>query len=168
VIVGRFEHELPVFRLHKSCRAAAAALRAIVAYCRSGTAELPGTLSAELEENRRSDGDQEHAGLRGVVRVHHQESVRHPAGRLGSDDRHGPPDYTARCHSKQIPVKDGAGSNYVQYQNAEVDRLLELGVTQSTQDPPASETMASPQRRNLSRVGTNACVGVENTKAHHS
>jgi peptide/nickel transport system substrate-binding protein len=23
------------------------------------------------------------------------------------------PDYTARCHSKQIPVKDGAGSNYV-------------------------------------------------------
>jgi peptide/nickel transport system substrate-binding protein len=43
------------------------------------------------------------------------------------------PDYTARCHSKQIPVKDGAGSNYVQYQNAEVDRLLELGVTQSTQ-----------------------------------
>lgn len=43
------------------------------------------------------------------------------------------PDYTARCHSKQIPVKDGAGSNYVQYQNPEVDRLLELGVTQSEQ-----------------------------------
>lgn len=41
------------------------------------------------------------------------------------------PDYTARCHSKQIPVKDGAGSNYVQYQNPEVDRLLELGVIQS-------------------------------------
>jgi peptide/nickel transport system substrate-binding protein len=41
------------------------------------------------------------------------------------------PDYTARCHSKQIPLKDGAGSNYVQYQNAEVDKLLELGVTQS-------------------------------------
>ena len=40
------------------------------------------------------------------------------------------PDYTARCHSKQIPVKGGVGSNYVQYENAEVDRLLELGVTQ--------------------------------------
>ncbi len=40
------------------------------------------------------------------------------------------PDYTARCHSKQIPVKSGVGSNYVQYENAEVDRLLELGVTQ--------------------------------------
>jgi peptide/nickel transport system substrate-binding protein len=43
------------------------------------------------------------------------------------------PDYTARCHSKQIPVKFGAGSNYVQYQNPEVDRLLELGVTQTEQ-----------------------------------
>ena len=40
------------------------------------------------------------------------------------------PDYTARAHSKQIPVKTGSGSNYVQYENAEVDRLLELGVTQ--------------------------------------
>ena len=40
------------------------------------------------------------------------------------------PDYTARAHSKQIPLKTGAGSNYVQYENAEVDRLLELGVTQ--------------------------------------
>ena len=41
------------------------------------------------------------------------------------------PDYTARAHSKQIPVKHGVGSNYVQYENAEVDRLLELGVTQT-------------------------------------
>jgi peptide/nickel transport system substrate-binding protein len=41
------------------------------------------------------------------------------------------PDYTARAHSKQIPVKTGTGSNYVQYENAEVDRLLELGVTQT-------------------------------------
>jgi peptide/nickel transport system substrate-binding protein len=41
------------------------------------------------------------------------------------------PDYTARAHSKQIPVKTGTGSNYVQYENAEVDRLLELGVTQA-------------------------------------
>lgn len=44
------------------------------------------------------------------------------------------PDYTARCHSKQIPVKTGAGSNYVQYENAEVDRLLEVGVTQGSID----------------------------------
>ncbi len=38
------------------------------------------------------------------------------------------PDYTARCHSKQIPVKDGVGSNYVQYQNPKLDKLLEEGV----------------------------------------
>ena len=36
------------------------------------------------------------------------------------------PDYSARCHSKLIPAKYGSGSNYVQYENAEVDRLLEL------------------------------------------
>ena len=41
------------------------------------------------------------------------------------------PDYAARAHSKQIPVKHGVGSNYVQYENAEVDKLLELGVTQT-------------------------------------
>jgi len=38
------------------------------------------------------------------------------------------PDYTARCHSKQIPVKHGVGSNYVQYENLELDKLLEQGV----------------------------------------
>ena len=38
------------------------------------------------------------------------------------------PDYTARCHSKQIPVKHGVGSNYVQYENPELDKLLEEGV----------------------------------------
>jgi peptide/nickel transport system substrate-binding protein len=38
------------------------------------------------------------------------------------------PDYTARCHSKQIPVKDGVGSNYVQYENPALDKLLEEGV----------------------------------------
>ena len=38
------------------------------------------------------------------------------------------PDYTARCHSKQIPVKYGTGSNYVQYENPAVDKLLEEGV----------------------------------------
>lgn len=41
------------------------------------------------------------------------------------------PDYTARAHSKQIPNKTGQGSNYVQYENAEVDRLLEQGVVQT-------------------------------------
>ncbi len=40
------------------------------------------------------------------------------------------PDYTARAHSKQIPVKTGSGSNYTQYSNAEVDRLLEAGVSE--------------------------------------
>jgi peptide/nickel transport system substrate-binding protein len=42
------------------------------------------------------------------------------------------PDYTARAHSKQIPTKNGQGSNYVQYQNEEVDRLLEQGVVQTS------------------------------------
>jgi peptide/nickel transport system substrate-binding protein len=38
------------------------------------------------------------------------------------------PDYTARCHSKQIPAKYGVGSNYVQYENPALDKLLEEGV----------------------------------------
>jgi len=38
------------------------------------------------------------------------------------------PDYTARCHSKQIPAKYGTGSNYVQYENPELDKLMEEGV----------------------------------------
>ena len=41
------------------------------------------------------------------------------------------PDYTARCHSKFIPAKAGSGSNYVQYENPELDALLDLGVTQT-------------------------------------
>ena len=41
------------------------------------------------------------------------------------------PDYTARCHSKFIPAKTGSGSNYVQYENPELDALLDLGVTQT-------------------------------------
>jgi peptide/nickel transport system substrate-binding protein len=40
------------------------------------------------------------------------------------------PDYTARAHSRQIPVKHNVGSNYVQYENAEVDRLLEQGISE--------------------------------------
>jgi peptide/nickel transport system substrate-binding protein len=37
------------------------------------------------------------------------------------------PDYTSRAHSKAI----GSGANYSLYKNAEVDRLLDLGVTQT-------------------------------------
>ena len=44
------------------------------------------------------------------------------------------PDYTARCHSKQIPVKYNTGSNYVQYENPELDKLLEEGVLISDMD----------------------------------
>jgi peptide/nickel transport system substrate-binding protein len=40
------------------------------------------------------------------------------------------PDYTARAHSKQIPAKHNVGSNYVQYENTEVDGLLERGVSE--------------------------------------
>ncbi len=39
------------------------------------------------------------------------------------------PDYTARCHSKEIPVKYGRGSNYLQYENPVVDKLFEEGVS---------------------------------------
>jgi peptide/nickel transport system substrate-binding protein len=42
------------------------------------------------------------------------------------------PDYTARCHSKEIPEKYDRGSNYVQYENPVLDKLLEEGVV--TQD----------------------------------
>ena len=35
------------------------------------------------------------------------------------------PDYTDRIHSKLIPAKTGTGSNYVQYQNPEVDALTD-------------------------------------------
>ena len=61
------------------------------------------------------------------------------------------PDYTARCHSKQIPVKDGAGSNYVQYQNPALDKLLELGITQSEQ-AERKETYAKVQQILLDEV----------------
>jgi peptide/nickel transport system substrate-binding protein len=47
---------------------------------------------------------------------------------------HGPfigvdPDYYSRAHSSQIAVKTGAGSNYCQYSNPVVDKLLEEGRT---------------------------------------
>jgi peptide/nickel transport system substrate-binding protein len=39
------------------------------------------------------------------------------------------PDYTDRIHSKLIPVKGGSGSNYVQYENPEIDQLCAKGVS---------------------------------------
>ncbi len=38
------------------------------------------------------------------------------------------PDYTDRIHSKLIPAKGGSGSNYVQYENPEIDDLCAKGV----------------------------------------
>jgi peptide/nickel transport system substrate-binding protein len=38
------------------------------------------------------------------------------------------PDYTDRIHSKMIPAKGGSGSNYVQYENPEIDELCAKGV----------------------------------------
>jgi peptide/nickel transport system substrate-binding protein len=38
------------------------------------------------------------------------------------------PDYTDRIHSKRIPAKGGSGSNYVQYENPEIDELCAKGV----------------------------------------
>lgn len=61
------------------------------------------------------------------------------------------PDYSARCHSKLIPAKHGVGSNYVQYENAEVDRLLGLGAVQTTQEE-RKETYAEIQRILLDEV----------------
>jgi peptide/nickel transport system substrate-binding protein len=43
------------------------------------------------------------------------------------------PDFTARLHSKHIPVKHGSGANYCQFENPEMDRLLEDGAV--THDP---------------------------------
>ncbi len=39
------------------------------------------------------------------------------------------PDYTDRIGSKLIPAKTGSGSNYVQYQNPEIDALCAQGVS---------------------------------------
>ncbi len=38
------------------------------------------------------------------------------------------PDYTDRIHSKMIPAKGGTGSNYVQYENPEIDELCAKGI----------------------------------------
>lgn len=40
------------------------------------------------------------------------------------------PDYTNRASSKMIPLKTGSGANYTQYENKEVDRLLDEGIKQ--------------------------------------
>ncbi len=37
------------------------------------------------------------------------------------------PDYTDRIASNLIPAKSGSGSNYVQYQNPEIDRAVRAG-----------------------------------------
>ncbi len=44
------------------------------------------------------------------------------------------PDYTDRIHSKLIPAKYGTGSNYVQYENPEVDALTDKAVATVGQD----------------------------------
>lgn len=44
------------------------------------------------------------------------------------------PDYTARIASDQIPAEGGAGSNYQQYKNPEIDRLLAEGLAETTQE----------------------------------
>lgn len=44
------------------------------------------------------------------------------------------PDYTDRIDSKLIPAKYGTGSNYVQYENPEVDALCAKGVSTIGQD----------------------------------
>jgi len=61
------------------------------------------------------------------------------------------PDYTARCHSKFIPVKHGQGSNYVQYENPEVDALLEKGAVQVDREARKA-TYAEVQRILLEEV----------------
>ena len=61
------------------------------------------------------------------------------------------PDYTARAHSKFIPVKHGVGSNYVQYENAEVDALFEKGAVQTDQNA-RKETYGAIQRILLEEV----------------
>ncbi len=43
------------------------------------------------------------------------------------------PDPTSRLHSSMIPVETGSGANYVQFKNAEADRLMEEGVRETDQ-----------------------------------
>ena len=43
------------------------------------------------------------------------------------------PDPTSRLHSTQIPVETGSGANYVQFKNADADRLMEEGVRETDQ-----------------------------------
>ena len=43
------------------------------------------------------------------------------------------PDPTSRLHSTMIPVESGAGANYVQFKNAEADKLMEQGVRETDQ-----------------------------------
>ncbi len=44
------------------------------------------------------------------------------------------PDYTDRVASDRIPLKSGTGSNYVQYENPEVDALCAQGVTANSRE----------------------------------
>ncbi len=44
------------------------------------------------------------------------------------------PDYTDRIASDRIPVKSGTGSNYVQYENPEVDKLCAAGTAATSQE----------------------------------
>jgi peptide/nickel transport system substrate-binding protein len=44
------------------------------------------------------------------------------------------PDYGDRIRSDAIPVKGGNGSNYVQYENAEIDDLCRKGATTVKQE----------------------------------
>jgi peptide/nickel transport system substrate-binding protein len=44
------------------------------------------------------------------------------------------PDYGDRIRSTAIPAKGGSGSNYVQYQNPEIDALCDKGVATTNMD----------------------------------
>ncbi|MDX3924618.1 MAG: peptide ABC transporter substrate-binding protein [Shinella sp.] len=57
------------------------------------------------------------------------------------------PDYTARAHSRSI----GSGANYTLYKNEEIDRLLDMGVTQTNLDE-RKETYARVQEILLQEV----------------
>ena len=70
----------------------------------------PGSFPAELEADRRRDGDQEHAGLGGLGRVPDQDRNSTRCSSPGSRRSAWIPDYTARCHSGMIPARTGAGS----------------------------------------------------------
>ncbi len=103
--------------------------------CRA--AGLPGAVPAELEGDRRGDGNPQHARQRGVGRIHHAVALRHAAGGLGPD--RGP---RPRLH-RALPFEDDPG---------EAPPGQQLRAVRECRGGPAART-----RRDADRAGGSPC-----------